>query len=154
MGKQAKKKEKTEGVRQKRHNPNTRGTVKNAGPIWAVREFKYRENGEEFTDIREVRVPPNTQWDPFNKQKFSRDAEEPFDSLRLDWREELMHYVASFETSGEEKVKVGSITLDEGGYLHRVYIGDNVEEPEKILFEIRSNKKLRLEKRQRRRKKG
>lgn len=143
MGKQAKKKEKTEtqASNQKRHNRNTKGiNTKNQGSLWSIRLRKTKEDGKEVIKTYEVRVPPHTLFNPDDRMRTADNAPEPFDSFQLDWREELVHYAA------DNEAKLGSITLDNGSYLHRVYVGDNVENPDKILIELQSSKKLILEK--------
>jgi hypothetical protein len=144
MGKQAKKKQKTDAQasKQRRHNRNTRGiNTKKKGALWAIRSFKTKEDGVEVTKTYEVRVPPGTLYNPFDRGRYSEHAQEPFDALQLEWREELMHYAA------ENDAKIGSIDLGNGQYLHRVYYGDTVKNPDSVLLEIQSARKFLVEKR-------
>lgn len=141
MGKQAKKKEKSEAQLkgQKKHNRNTKGiNTKKQGSLWAIRHFK-DDDGKLQT--YEVRVPHDTKWDPWDKSRYSPRAPEPFDSFQLDWREELTHY------ANEHEAKIGSVELPDGYYAHRVYFGESAENPEVVLVEVQSSKKLLIEKR-------
>ena len=140
MGKQAKKKQKTDAQKnqQKHHNPNTRGiNTKKQGALWARRSYKEKnEEGIEVTKTYDVRVPVGTLYNPFDKGRYSDHAPEPFDALQLDWREELMHYAA------EVDAKIGSVDLGNGQYSHRVYYGESVDSPDEILVEIQSSQKF------------
>lgn len=140
MGKQAKKKEKSDvqSNNQRRHNSSTRGiNGKKRGPLWAIRSFKTKnEDGKEVTETYEVRVPYRARWNPFDKSRFLPGAQEPFDALQLDWRVEINHFMAN------KNARIGSITLEDGTYLHRVYKGDSVQNPDEILLEVQSASKL------------
>lgn len=159
MGKQAKKKEKTEAqaAKQRRHNRATRGiNTTKRGVVWARRSFKSKDkDGKEIIDEYEVIIPPRTYWDPWDKNKNDKGrAQEPFDALHLDWREEMVHYIAdanAIKEKTEEKMRIGKIDLGDGEYLYRVYKGDNIDKPKEVLFEIQSRRKLILERHSQRR---
>ena len=143
MAKQSKKKQKTEtqATNQRNHNKSTRGiNSKKKGALWALRQYKTKEDGKEVTKTREVRVPCRTLFNPFDRQRNSEHAAEPFDALSLDWREELVIYAA------EMNARLGSVDNKNGTYVHRVYRGETVNKPDEILLELESSKKLILEK--------
>lgn len=148
MGKQAKKKEKSEAQaqRQKRHNKATRGmNTKKRGVLWATRQRKVKdEEGNEVIQNYGVYVPPGVGYDPFDKQKNDPSAaQEPFDALHLDWREQAMYYMA------EENARVDKTDLGDGVFLYRFYRespGGNKE----VLFEVQSSKKFVFEPKKRR----
>ena len=113
MGKQAKKKEKVGNSNQRKHNSNTKGCNTNKrGALWAVREYKNKA-GE--VKVEHVFVPHNPQYDPWDKDRSRDRAQEPFDSLYLDWRQELMEYAA------DNNARIAKKTLPEG-YLYEVVV--------------------------------
>jgi len=157
MGKQAKKKEKNESqvTQQRRHNPATRGvnTFKK-GVVWALREIK---KGDEV-EVYEVVVPRDTGFNPHDKNrgayraafvrngkmeiawKTNKNAHEPFDSMALDWREEMMHYAV------DNNARIGRKNLPNGKFLYRVFQGGSIDKPDILFFEIESASKLILKK--------
>jgi hypothetical protein len=148
MGKQAKKKAVVGGATQKTHNRATRGVnTRKRGALWAIRQRKVKDkDGNESYKEERVYVPPRTLFDPWDKNRNDpRKAQEPFDDLSLDWREELMHY------AGEREAKIGSVSLGDGMFSHRVFYGKNAAEPTQLLLEVFSSKQLTLEKPPRRR---
>jgi len=124
VGKQAKKKTKSDSVlsKQKRHNPSTRGmNTKKRGALWAIRSYKVKdEDGNEEERTYRIHVPPRTLYDPFDKGRYSDKASEPFDALSLDWRHELQQWAC------EIGAKVGNIKLPDGRYRYVVYSGEIV----------------------------
>lgn len=159
MGKQAKKKQKSENLKQHRHNSKTRGiNSTKRGPVWAMRERLSKrkvldddgkEKTEEYTERYNVTVPVGTLYDPFDKTKNDpKRASEPFDALHLDWKLEMMEYAA------ENNARIGSIDIGDGSFLYRVFIGDSIDKPEKVFFEVQSRSKFVLEKTPKRRKKA
>lgn len=150
MGKQAKKKNKTaaQTESQKRHNKATRGiNTKKQGALWALRPFKTKdEDGKEITAVEEIRVPPGTQWNPFDSTRYSEYAPEPFDALQLNWVEELNHYAI------ENEAKLDTVNLANGNFLHRVVKeSKNPDEPDEILMSVESPRKLMINRGPRRR---
>lgn len=142
MGKQAKKKQKTEAqaAKQKVHNRATRGiNTRKRGALWAKRRFKTKDaEGNEVERTYNIYVPPGTMWDPFNPNKMDpkRNPPEPFDALHLDWAEELTHYAMDMEA------KIGRLAVGEGMFLYRVYKGENIDEPDEVLLEVQSPRKF------------
>ena len=163
MGKQAKKKQKSDAqnANQQHHNRATRGiNTRKRGSVWAIRKYKLKDKegkvvkdkeGKDVERSLEVMVPPRTLYDPWDQNKNDpRKAAEPFDSLHLDWREEMMHYAA------DNNARIGRIVLDNGEFLYRVFQGENVDEPDKVFFEMQSARKfvdVRSKKRRRKAKK-
>jgi hypothetical protein len=148
MGKQAKKKQKPAGTVQKNHNRATRGiNTKKRGALWSIRRRTVKDkDGNEVEKVERVHVPPRTLFDPWDKNRNDpKRAQEPFDDLALDWREELMHY------AGERGAKIGTVSLGDGMFSHRVFYGKNAAEPRELLLEVFSSKQLTLEKPPRRR---
>jgi hypothetical protein len=145
MGKQAKKKVKSDAQmsKQKRHNRATRGmNTKKRGAVWAIRRYKAKEKNEdgEMVEVErsyEVTIPPGTLWDPWDPNKNDpRKATEPYDALHLDWREEMMEYAA------DNNARIGKISLGNGEFLYRVFQGESVEKPDKTFFEMQSARKF------------
>lgn len=146
MGKQVKKKdEKLKGEKQKRHNKATRGINTTKKPVvWDRRIGKFEdENGEVFYEEYEVTIPPYLGYDPFDYGREKTNTP-PFDSFKLDWRLEIQHYVSELNADPEQlyPVKTGSIKLKNGEYLHRVYEGNNLHQPDYVHFEVQSAKSL------------
>jgi len=112
------KKEKTSNLKQRVHNRLTRGmNTKKRGPLWAIRKYKTKnDNGEEVEREYRVYVPVRTFLDPWDKKTYT-DAQEPLDSLGLDWQEEFQHYAA------EHNARIGKRKLEDGRYQHVVYLG-------------------------------
>lgn len=153
MGKQAKKKQKSEAqaAGQKTHNRATRGiNTKRKGALWARRFVKSKdEEGNEVELPYDIFVPPRTMWDPWDRSRNDeRRTDEPFDSLHLDWREEMMHYAA------EINAHIGRLPLGDGVFLYRVYYGNNPREPKEVLFEVESSRSFTLERSPRRKPKA
>ena len=157
MGKQAKKKQKSETQvqGQQRHNRATRGmNTRRRGTLWAVREVPKRdkkgvvqkdEDGNVLVQTYNVYVPPRVGWDIWDKAKNDpKKALEPFDSLHLDWREEMMEFAA------DNNARIGKIDLGEGVFLYRVFRGSNVLKPDEVFFEVQSSKKFTLERERKR----
>ena len=150
MGKQAKKKQKGEeqAANQQRHNRATRGiNTRRRGATWAKRQRKTKDKeGNEVIETYRIEVPPRTYWDPWDQNKNDRKkAVEPFDALHLDWRHEMMEYVAEKNETrrqGEKKVRIGKLELGNGVFLYRVFKGENVTEPDEVLFELQSTRKF------------
>jgi hypothetical protein len=151
MGKQAKKKVDVLGkTTNKRHNKATKGSnTRRQGPVWSHRQKLLKDSkgktlkdddGNDRFETYQVRVPHRAQWDPFDKQRYGDYAQEPFDSLQLDWVEELTEYAL------EKSAKLGSISLGDGRFLHRVFYGDNIEKPKQVLLEVASSKRLIINK--------
>lgn len=141
MGKQAKKKQKSEAQsgNQKNHNRATRGiNSKRRGAVWSIKRYKAKdEDGKEVERKHYVTIPVGTLWDPWDPNKNDRrKATEPFDSLHLDWREQMMEYAA------DNNARVGQIELGDGRFLYRVYQGENVGKPDKVFFELQSARKF------------
>lgn len=155
MGKQAKKKDKNDAqaAKQKRHNVKTKGmNTSKRGAVWATRSYKARdEEGNEVTRKYNVYVPARTLWDPWDPNRNDeRKVKEPFDALHLDWRKEVMEFAA------DNNARIGKISIGNGKFLYRVFLGDSVEKPSKVFFEIESSRKfvdVRDKKRRRRPKK-
>lgn len=154
MGKQAKKKNKTEAqvASQRRHNRATRGiNTKKQGALWAIREYKVEQKNEDgkkevVTETEEVRVPYDAMWNPFDSSRYSEFAPEPFDALQLNFVEELQHYAV------ENEAKLDTLTLDNGRYLHRVIKeSKNPDDPDEVLLQIESSRKLMMNRGPRRR---
>lgn len=151
MGKQAKKKQKTEAQvkGQKRHNSATRGiNTKKRGPTWSIRQVAIRnkkgvvqkdEHGKVLTEEVHIQVPIGVGFDMFGK--YDENSPEPFDALALDWRQEIMEYAADIGA------KVGKIDKGNGIGLYRVYRGDNIYQPDELYLEVESPKRFTLEKR-------
>lgn len=151
MGKQAKKKVKSGETNQKTHNKGTRGiNTKRKGVLWSIRRRKVKNKDGEETEVREnIFVPPNTLYDPFDKNKNDRrKAIEPFDSLHLDWREEMMEFAA------DNNARIGKLDLGGGEFLYRIYQGESVEKPDLVFFEVQSKRKFVDVRGVKRRKKG
>ena len=151
MGKQAKKKQKDASSNQKTHNRSTRGiNTKRKGVLWAIRRRKVKNKDGEEKEVKEkVFIEPNTFYDPFDKNKNDRrKAVEPFDSLHLDWREEIMEYAA------DNNARIGKLDLGDGEFLYRVYQGESVQKPDTVFFEIQSKRKFVDIRGAKRRKKG
>tara|TARA_Y100000593_G_C4217096_1_gene289806 strand:- start:192 stop:650 length:459 start_codon:yes stop_codon:yes gene_type:complete len=132
---------------QKRHNRYTRGiNTFRKGALWSIRLSKSKDkDGKEKEVVEKIRVPVNTAWDPWDKNRVEKQrAQEPFDSLHLDWRAEFVDYAKS------EHARIGSVNIGGGEYLHRIFYGENVKNPDTILLEVRSNKGLTVERRRKR----
>ena len=97
------------------------------------------KKGNEERYIKEVRIPPGLQWDPFDKTRWDK-ADEPFAALQLDWKKELMHYAADYDA------RIGKIDMPDGSFAYRVFYGDTVHNPEVLFLEVFSNQKLLMEK--------
>lgn len=141
MGKQAKPKPASAKGTQKKHNQKTRWmNTKKKGTIWESYTVRYKDkegNEQEYT--KDVIIPPKTQYDMFDVQNMDPDrAQSPFDSMHLDWVEEIMQYAADYNA------KIGKINLPNGTYLYRVYIGGNVNVPKWKLLEVESSRLLTL----------
>lgn len=164
MGKQAKKKLKTETQvsGQKHHNKATRFmNTKKKGVLWAIRQVPIRnkrgqvqkdEEGNVKTREHKVYVPPRTGWDYWDKSKNDAEkAQEPFDALHLDWRQEIMEFAA------DNSAKIARIDQGDGVFLYQVYRDEPVGEDGKpggrtVFFEVESTKSLTLERDRSRRK--
>jgi hypothetical protein len=154
MGKQAKKKTKSDSQasNQKNHNRATRGiNTRRRGATWAIRKYKAKVKDEDGKEVEvektlRIEVPPRTFWDPWDQNKNDRNkAVEPYDALHLDWRHEMMEYVAEKNENlleGEKKLRIGKLDLGNGTFLYRVFQGENVTEPDKVFFEIESSRKF------------
>lgn len=161
MGKQAKKKVKSDSQseNQRRHNKATRGINTNKKPVLFDRRYrKVEEDGKEIIEYQDITVSPYTQWDPFDRKRNGEYAEPPFDLLRRDWRRDFIHYHAEhdhvIDSNGiPRKVRIGNITLPNGRYLHRIYYGESVKNPEGVILEVESSKKLIFKKKKRRKNK-
>lgn len=154
MGKQAKKKQKTEAQLkgQKRHNAGTRGVnTKKLGALWAIRqvplrnkkgEVKKDDEGNVLTREVEVRVPVDAGYDMF--AKYDKNSPEPFDSCTLDWRQEVMEFCA------DNGARVAKIDKGDGVFAYRVYRDEPNPKGKgmirNVLFEIESTKRFTLEK--------
>jgi len=156
MGKQAKKKVKTGSVNQQVHNKATRGiNTHRRGVLWAIREVPIKEkgvlkkdkDGNAITRKVEIFVPPNVGWDIWDQAKNDpKKAQEPFDSLHLDWRAEMMEFAV------DNDAKIGKTDLGDGTFLYRVYKEDkNSLRPDTVFFEVQSSKKFTLEREHRKR---
>jgi len=152
MGKQAKKKDKSDAqaAKQKHHNKATRGiNTRRRGVLWSLRQRRVKDKeGNEEIRTEKVYVEPNTMYDPFDKAKNDPSiAHEPFDALHLDWREHIMHYVA------DNEARMETINLGNETFLYRVFKetpGGNRE----VLFEVQSAKKFIIERKARRTKRA
>lgn len=154
MGKQAKKKQKTEtqAKTQKNHNSNTRGVnTKKRGPLWSIRQVPIRDkkgavqkdkDGNVLTTEHRIEVPVGARYDMFSK--IDKNAPEPFDSLALDWRQEIMEFAA------DNNARIARIDVGDGVFLYQVYRDEpndsGVGTYRKVFFEIQSDKRLTLEK--------
>jgi hypothetical protein len=158
VGKQAKKKQKTGNENQKTHNKATRFmNTKKRGALWALRQVPVRnkkgvvqkdEDGNVITQTARVTVPPRTGWDIWDKNKNDpKKAQEPFDALHLDWREEMMEFAA------DNNARIGKIDQGNGVFLYQVYRDEPGPLGKRIVFfEVESSKKFTLEKQRRVRK--
>lgn len=156
MGKQAKKKQKTDAQAsgQKRHNKATRFmNTKKRGVLWSIRQVAVRDkkgsvvkddDGNVETREHKIYVPPRTGWDFWDKNKNDADkAVEPYDALHLDWRQEIMEFAA------DNNARIGTINKADGMFLTRVYKGDNVYQPKELFFEVESSKPFVIERERR-----
>ncbi len=141
MGKQAKKKNKSEAeiAKQRRHNRSTKGVnTRKQGSLWALRQHKVKnDENKDVIEIEQIRVPYDAMWNPFDSTRYGEYAQEPFDSLSLNWVEEIQHYAI------ENEAKLDTVTLANGKYLHKV-IKQNKDSKvaDEVLFQIETSSRL------------
>ena len=113
MSKQKAKDSKTNN-NQKKHNSSTKGiNTSRRGPLWSIRKalLKNRKTGETKEINVEVRVPPNTLYDP--ELGRNKNLPEPFDAIKLDWAEEVAGYLL-------DGYKLEKKPLEDGRFEYRV----------------------------------
>lgn len=157
MSKQVKSKEKSEEQINagRRHNRTTRGiNTRRRGSVWAKRSLKVVDkDGNEVEKLYEVKVPHDTLYDPWDKNRNDKKrAQEPFDALHLDWRKEMMEYVA------DNEARIATTKLSNGEFLYEVVVPapktkKNLEGI-KVLFSVQSGKKFVADRKPRRRKRA
>ncbi len=110
--------------KQRRHNSATRGArTKKLGPLWAIRQYKEKdEEGKERIKTYDIRVPIGVAWDSDLISKKSKELglPEPYDSLHLDWADELREYVDEHSVTGKYGSKIEREPLDNGRYEYKV----------------------------------
>jgi hypothetical protein len=123
----------------RRHNPLTRwSNSKHKGSLWSIRrETVKRRNQPDRIENVEYYVPHGLLYDPN-----ITGGPEPFDTFKLDWKEELQHYAVN----NEAKLRVQP--LPNGEYVYRVYKeGESKDDPDHVLVEVVSQTKMLLKKR-------
>ena len=144
MGKKNKKTErKTTGVKQHRHNPGTKGLrTKKLGPLWAIRQYNSKdENGVDRISSYEVRVPVRAMWnsDLISSKQKELGLPEPFDSLYLEWADELRDY-AEENTSTECAIKIERTPISNDKYRYeviKVFVDKEIDD--EILLTVESS---------------
>lgn len=128
---------------QKNHNKATKGVnSRKRGPLWAVRRaiVRNKKTGEEREVSYQIRVPHNTLYNP--ELVGRKNLPEPFDALKLDWVDELAHYLAN------SSYKLYRETIDEGLFEYRVR-----NEEGDLIFSLISSRNAFIENKPRRRRK-
>jgi hypothetical protein len=168
MGKQAKKKAKseTQAAKQNHHNRATRGiNTTRKQIVWDTKQEVYKDkDGKEKVRTVDIAYPPNLQWDwsriydvvnndegvavlMRRKPEKQKPLPAPLDTLLEDtWELELAEYAS------ENDAKVERTPLGDGRIRHDVWRNEIdprtlKEKRRKVIFSITSSRKVRIPKR-------
>lgn len=86
------------------HNAKTRwSNTKRTDTLWAIRQrvVQDKKSGDSSIVEENVYVPYDTHWDPDLLDR--KNLPEPFDALKLDWMEELAHWITDNKYSLSRK---------------------------------------------------
>ena len=126
--------------KENRHNSSTRGVnTKKKGALWATRKALVKDkNTKEVKEVNvEVRVPPNSLYNP--ELLSMKNLPEPFDSIQLDWADELASYVA------DSSLKLYREALEDGLFEYKV-----CDERGNLIFSVISSRNAFIDSRPRR----
>lgn len=127
-----------QSIKRRKHNPLTRWTnSRKKGVLWSIRRETIKRRGQpKSVETVEYYVPHGLLYNPE-----ITGGPEPFDTIKLAWKEELQHFVAN------KDAKLRVLPLTNGDYLYRVFKGGkSKDDPEEVLLEVISGSKLTLKK--------